>query len=854
MISRRSLVTWLLTVAVSPMAFAEERPLAGAREFLKQHCQQCHGPHRQENDLRFDTLGNDLTQPETLEHWQAVIDQLNLGTMPPPDAEDAVQPPADEVQRVVDLITAQLRPAYAQQRSTGGKTVMRRLNRIELRSALRDLLYLEGNADYASLLVTKLEDRNGNGKTQWNSDDPTREFPADQTEDGFDNIGSRLVMSDFLLKQLINAAEYSLQAATFEGEAPTLAARRFSAPIRTEGPGNSLQRWSREFNPAFDGIYQRYREPGASTSGLGRVSSLELARGGVGLTTKYRITIEASAHNQRHPWGEVLKSRQDERLILGLHMADSRRGGLGENPTSTQLTEWALPGDGSKQVLAWEGYLDATWFPWVGWENAPYVRGLRPSQLVESYLPEAYRPPPEKDATKEAKGAYEPAMAKALFAAEYQGPHLRIHSITVEPLDKTWPPKSHVALYGEDEETSAEALLLQFARRAFRRPVQPEEIARYVALVRAQQDAGKSRNEALRAGYTAIIASPRFYYLHESAGELDSHQLAARLGLFLWSSLPDEELFALAEQDKLRDRTVLRQQAQRMLDDPKGKALVRNFTHRWLRIDKLGSMPPPGGFYFHREMETEMREQVDAYFAHLVRTNGSVREIVDSDYTFLNERVAQWIYRRDDVWGDAFRRVPAKPPHGGGILTMPAVMTATANGVDTSPVVRGVWVLESVLGTPPSPPPPDVEPLSPDLRDAKTIREQLIAHREQQTCNRCHRKIDPLGFAFENFDELGLWRTHYRTPGGNLKIDPSSTLADGAKIEGIADLKRVLLQREDQIVRNLTEKLLTYASGRTLEPADRLIVDDITSKLEEQQGGVRDLILLVIESEIFRTK
>jgi hypothetical protein len=225
--------------------------------------------------------------------------------------------------------------------------------------------------------------------------------------------------------------------------------------------------------------------------------------------------------------------------------------------------------------------------------------------------------------------------------------------------------------------------------------------------------------------------------------------------------------------------------------------------------------------------------------------------VIDSDYTFLNERTAQWIYRRDDVWGDAFRRVAARPPHGGGMLTMPAMMTATANGVDTSPVVRGVWVLESLLGTPPNPPPPNVEPLSPDLRGARTVREQLEAHRAQESCRSCHDRIDPLGFAFETFDELGLWRTHYKGDGRSLPIDPSSTLSDGRKVDGIAGLKGLLLEREEQVARSMAVKMLTYASGRLVTPLDRGQVDRMMAEWRKGGFRVRDLIHLIAESPVF---
>ena len=756
--------------------------------------------------------------------------------------------------KTIEVISSQLKLAYAKRKSTGARTVMRRLNRYELRTTLKDLLYLEGNADYDPLLVSKLEDRNGNGHAQWNSDDPTREFPADLIEDGFDNIGSRLVMSDFLLKQIIAAAEFSLDVATHSEKKPNLSARRYTSPIRSNGPGSGLQKYAQEFSLGYDGIYQRYREPGASTGGLGRVSSSELARSGVGLTTRYRVTIEASAHNQRHPWGELIKSRQDESMLLGLHIADTKRGGLGENPTSRQLTQWKMKADGIKRAFTFDCWLDATWFPWVGWENAPYDRGLRASKLVEQFLPEKYKAPPAKDAPQKQKQEYEPQMAKELFAAGYQGPHLRIYSLTIEPLEMSWPPRSHVALYGENDDVSISELLHEFAQRAFRRPLSSKAVERYVSLANSQLEAGASRAEALRAAYTAIISSPRFYYLQESNERLDSHDLASRLSYFLWSSMPDEELLSLASAGKLSDRKVLLKQVDRMLNDASSVAFFRRFPERWLRIDKLGSMPPPGGFYFHRAMELEMREQVDAFFAYLVETNAPVSQIVDSDYTFLNERVAHWIYKRDDVWGDGFRKVPAKLPHGGGMLTMPAIMTATANGVDTSPVVRGVWILESILGTPPPSPPPDVEPLSPNLRDAKTIREQLIAHRNQKACSKCHQKIDPLGFPFENFDELGLWRSHYRVSGRSFQIDSSALLANGSNVKDIAHLKKVLLEREGEITRNLTEKLLTYASGRMLEPVDRGVVDAIVNELKSQGGGIRDLIKLVVASEIFLTK
>jgi len=840
------LIATLLTGSVR----GEESLLEKIRPFLKQHCYECHGAQKQKNDLRFDTLGIDLSQKETLETWQGIVDQLNVGAMPP---ENKPQPKSVEVIAVVDAISIQLKLAYAQAKSNGARTVIRRLNRFEVRSTLRDLLFLEDHNDYRADMVPKLEDRNGNGVAQWNSNDPTREFPADDLEDGFDNVGDRLVMSDFLLTQMIAAAEYSLDLATFSQQKPKLEPKHYAGPIRKNSSGGTLEQGSRLADPSYDGIYERYREPGASAGGLGRVSSDELSRTGVGVPGRYRIKIEASAHHQKHAWDELIKSMQDEPMLLGLHIADARTGGMNDgNPNERIIAQWKIVADGQTRTYTFETWLGATWLPWIGWENAPYQRGLRPSMLVKKYLPDAYQPPPKNDAPATEKSAYEPQMAMALFKAGYKGPHIRIHSLTIEPMIESWPPRSHVALYGDNNNVPVNELILRFASRAFREPVKPEEIAKYIQLVEAQMKAGRTRDQALRAGYITIIASPRFYYLREREGRLASFELASRLSYFLWSSMPDEKLLELAASDKLKDPAVLRAQVDRMLDDPKSLAFIRRFPERWLQLYKLGTMPPPGGFYYHRQMETQMRLQVDAFFGNLVKSNGPVRDIIDSDYTFLNERMSHWIYNRDDVWGDSYRKVPAKLPHGGGMLTMPAAMTATANGVDTSPVVRGVWILESVLGTPPSPPPPDVEPLSPDLRGAKTIREQLENHRKVETCNACHRKIDPMGFAMENFDPVGKWRVTY--PDTKQKIDPSSTLIGGRKLDDIDALKKWLLERETQVTRNLVDKLLTYATGRMMEPTDRGAVDAIVAELAATHGGLRDLIHLVAQSETFWNK
>jgi cytochrome c553 len=823
---------------------AAPAPPASLTALIASHCTECHGPDQQKAGLRLDTLGTDLHDETVLGQWQAIGDQLRRGDMPPPSR---TRPSREEVATVLADLQPHLDEAYASALEQPASPVIRRLNRIELRNTLRDLLGLE-QPMFRNPGIPKPEDANGDGSVSRHSDDPIREFPADESEHGFDTVGSRLVMSDFFLRLVMGAAEQCLDLATVSGPPPERKTMVFTAPIRRDGPAG-LEGLARPFLRDCDVLMERYREPGAA-SNVGRLAPGAIAGKGVGTSAPWRIRIEASAHHQHHPWGELIRSRQDEPMILGLHLINSRRGAYNEgNPDTLMLAQWPIPDDGQRHEFQFDAWIDAAWLPWLGWENAPHERGLTPEKLVAKYRPEAHRTPPPGDAPEATRNQYQQEMAYALFSRGYDGPHLRIHRLTLEPLPMSRPPQGHALIYGQHGTEPIADVLTAFATKAWRAPVDATSIARFTTLAETEIARGVDRAAALRTACTAILASPRFCYLQRPARP-DHYQIASQLSYFLWSSMPDDELRGLAAAERLSDPTVRRAQVERMLHDPRAASFIRRFPERWLRLDRLGSMPPPGGFYFHRQMEEQLRRQIDAYFADLVQRNGPVRDLVDSDYTFLNERTAQWIYQREDVWGDAFRRVPARPPHGGGLLTMPALMTATANGVDTSPVVRGVWMLESVLGLPPKPPPLNIEPLSPDLRGARTIREQLEAHRAQASCQTCHRKIDPLGFAFENFDELGLWRTHYRGGDQPKPIDPTSVLSDGRPIADLAAMKQYLVGEEEQIARRLTMSLLTYAAGRQLTPRDRGETERILRAVQPTGYRLRDLIHEVAASRI----
>ncbi|MFP6905017.1 MAG: DUF1592 domain-containing protein, partial [Verrucomicrobiota bacterium] len=943
-------------------------PLAALAPFFKQHCHECHGPKKQKGEIRLDTLGKDLAKHETLEVWQAVLDQLNLGEMPP---KKQPQPATAEVQPIVDTLTATLARAYEKARSTGGQTVLRRLNRHELRNTFRDLLYLHGAEYRPDAAGSRLTDNNGNGSVERTGTDPLRFFPEDEQEEGFSNLGDKLVMSDFLLKLTLGAVEEVLAQATHLEARPKVETRRFAGHlIKGRGQGeHPIETVAREFNPGFDLMakgYERY----------GRVSPTDL-RGGVGVAGHYRITVEASAHNPEHPYGEMIRFGPDQAFELCLNIADTKNGGIA-GPTSTPLDLWPLPGDGRKRTFSTEAWMDKTWTPWIGWENGPDDRSFRAEKMVEKYLPDAYRPRPDKKVDKEGHDNWARDMARLLVGKGYAGPHLRIHRLVVEPLLDTWPPRSHTALYGKGcgEEAEVRRLLTAFAERAFRRPLAPGQVEPYVQLVLKQRvepvvtlpggirdlayrvyegqwerlpafdtlepvlegtlpaglidlrvakrkerygavfsgtitapkagdyvfeiasddggrilvdgkkavehdglhgaqlkkgslklgagdhairveyfaygqpnsfragwggagmpqaqlsvdspraSAGKPRKptdemprliRAMQDGYAAILCSPQFLYLAEKPGRLDDYGIAARLSYFLWSSMPDETLFALARAGKLGNAAIRSQQVERMLKDEKAQAFIRHFPSAWLRLDKLGDMPPSGGdfqFYKNLKVEPMLARQVTRYFEEILETNGRIEQFIDSDYTYMNQTLAKWIYKREGIRGERLRKVSLDDPRRGGIFTQPGIMTATANGVETSPVIRGVWVLENVLGTPPPPPPPDVEPLASNTREATSVRELLALHRKNEACYSCHVKIDPMGFAFENFDVVGRWRDRYKR--AREPIDSSATLANGTEIADIVAFKQMLLERKDLVARCLVNKMLTYATGRKL--------------------------------------
>lgn len=475
-------------------------------------------------------------------------------------------------------------------------------------------------------------------------------------------------------------------------------------------------------------------------------------------------------------------------------------------------------------------------------------------------------------------------------AESWEGPGLMINWVDVEgPLHDAWPPASHRQLFGDlkqgpstsdryrleviakDPEADAARILKTFARRAFRRPVTDAEMKPYLALVKARLGEQSTFEQAVRVGLKAILVSPDFLFLREKPGKLDDFALASRLSYFLWSSTPDEELFKLAEAKKLAAPETLRDQLERMLKDPRAAAFTENFVGQWLGLRDIDATAPDFLLYpdFDDLLKASMLKETQLFFNDLLANDRSVTNFVACDFTYLNARLAKH-YGIPGVEGQEFKKVTLPPgSHRGGVLTMASVLKVTANGTNTSPVVRGAWVLDRILGKPPAPPPAGVPAIEPDIRGATTIRQQLAKHRQIASCATCHTHIDPPGFALENFDVIGGWRENYRVLGNGevvmmegrrmpfhkgKKVDPADTLADGQKFRDIDELKTILLKDKDQLARALTEKLLTYATGAPPTAADRAEVDAIVRDVSQKDYGLRAIVHAVVQSKTFQTK
>ena len=654
-------------------------------------------------------------------------------------------------------------------------------------------------------------------------------LPLDGSADGFDNIGEALHTSSFLLDKYLEAADTALNQAIANRPQPKSTKTRY---LLTESH-QVRSTTEKVFRKTEEGVLTLLSSSAWQQVGVTKFYPQERGR--------YRFTMSVSA---------VQSSNQP--VVFRVWSGSGGMGGA-----KGHLVNYFDAPPGKPRVIEFVDHME----PRTSISILPY--GLASSQTVHKTGADAWA-----------------------------GPGLVVDWVDVEgPLNESWPPESHRRLFGDLKQgpapiynqrdrvevvsseplADADRILRQFARRAFRRSVTDADVKPFVALAVAKLAEQRTFEQAMRAALSAVLVSPDFLFLREKPGKLHDFALASRLSYFLWSSMPDEELLSLAEQKKLPQPATLRAQVERLLNHPKAAAFTENFTGQWLGLRDIDFTVPSHIHYpeFDDMLKVSMVRETELFFSEVLRHDLSLTHFIASDFTMLNGRLAKH-YGIPGVSGFAFQRVKLPPDsHRGGVLTMASVLKVTANGTTTSPVLRGAWVLDRILGTPPPKPPADVGTLEPDTRGTKNIREQLAKHRQLESCASCHMKMDPPGFALESFDVIGGWREFYRVSGNGKpvtidgrrmpylhgpKVDPSDVLPDGRAFKDIDELKQLLLTDKDQITRALTTKLLTYATGHGLEPVDTPAVNDIVGKVKTKNYGVRSLIHEVVASAVFQSK
>lgn len=784
------------------------------RPFFAQHCSKCHGADEQNGDRRFDTLAFPIADDNALSEFQDVLDQLNLGEMPP---EDEPQPTGEEKAAVIQWFTEVIAEQQAQRGRSGSETTLRRLNRREYLYTIGDLLNINVRGF-----------------------DPTATFPADQTVHHLDNQGDVLVTSGFLLDQYLKAAESVMNKALLPLEKPPVEkwefAKRFV--LQPELGGNGPNR-----RPDYITLFEHPK----SDRHLGSYGFLGEFTKGTPHDGFYEIEIDAEALYRHTPLKKnYSRINPDEPLILAVVTGDAEYGVL-HNPQPIEPELLRVELEDGRQTVKGRIWLDQGATPRFIYPNG----SSRARQAMIEAAKELLGP-------KKAKGM----IGQKLFKyglAHAKIPQIRIHRVALSgPHYDQWPTRTQITLLGGKQFDPARrrGATRRFLARAYRRPPTKDETDRVMSVVRAREAAGRTPYEAYREGLMTALCSPGFLYLDEpsaqTADRLDGHAIAARLSYFLWSSLPDARLTQLAANDKLHQPKVLLAQVDRMLADPKSDRFIRGFIDTWLTLDALGDTPPdPNQFreYYANDLRNAMYEETRLYTRYMLDEEVNIDRFIDSDFTFANSALAKMYGLDVELKSRGFEKVSTENAPRGGLLGHASVLTVTANGVDTSPIVRGVWLLENILGTPPSPPPPDVEPLDPDVRGAVSIRDQMEKHRTNAACATCHRKIDPLGFALENFDAIGRYRSRYK--GVKAQIDASGELPGGEKFNNVQHFKNVLLGEKDKFARAMTEKLFAYALGRGMDISDRPEIDSILEGLDDHGRTMRYLIDRVVTSPQF---
>ncbi len=848
--------------------------------FLEDHCVQCHDADEKKGGLDLDALTFDLKDAKTFAEWVKVHDRMAEHEMPPKKKR---QPKPAEADVFLKQLAGTLVAADRERAAGEGRAIWRRLNRYEYENTLRDLL----DAPWLEVKVM---------------------LPEDGEAFRFNKVGEALDISHVQMARYLGAADYALrEVMARQNWKPETTVTRYYAREQKAFAGKA--KFS-EFNrsaeratfPMLDNAADLPALEGTGPMTVGPADAEKRDREAFGVVASSYEPIELKFSSFRAPRAGRYKLRFSAYSFWAAPESEKAwwkpdRKNLSAGRTREPVSIYAAT---PPHLLRKLGAFDVTPEPGVQELDVWLLAG----ETIQPDAARLFRSRPGNPG-----GWHNPL-------AEKDGqPGVAFRWMEVEgPIIAQWPTVGHTLLFGDlppkfdgktfeavpnDPHADAARLLKTFLDRAYRQPVADSDVQRFLAVIEGAMNSGSSFTEAMLAGYSAVLCSPGFVCREEKPGALDDYALASRLAYFLWNSPPDEPLRAAAARSELRKPEVLRAQTDRLLADPRSRRFVNAFLDYWLDLRKAEATSPDAtlypDYYLDDLLVESAVEETQSFFAELVKANLPASNLVASDFAMLNERLAAHYdlatnakiadrsgesdgsAGRDAatplVEGVAIRRVQLPPESvRGGLMTQASVLKVTANGTTTSPVLRGAWIMERIIGKPPPPQPASVPNIDPDTRGATTIREQLAKHRSEENCALCHTKIDPAGFALENFDVLGGWRDRYRAVGDGERVkgygkngldytfhlaqpvDGSGTLPGGGDFKNIGELKQLLLKDERQIARNLAKQLLVFATGAPVRFGDRPELEQILDHSSANHYAVRTLIHAIVQSSLFQNK
>jgi len=778
--------------------------------YLAKHCVSCHGANQAKSDFRVDTLSAKVGFENTPQ-WLEVMERINSGEMPPKKQKD--RPTAEESTRVVEWLSGKMKEGESARMSARGRVSYNRLSRDEYVNTIRDLLGVHFDAT-----------------------DPGA-FIEDPEWHGFERLGSVLTLSPSNIEKYLAATDTILAEAY---PAPQPVSKNKPKPV----------------------TFLEYSKPAMLENQIDEAHRERLR--GLGLLDKVRYEL----------WpGDIYRYSATESLPeAGIYEISYTLSGL--KPEKGRAPRLFVYESRLDRILHEQDVIADEDKPITVTFRAHLPKG-RPSISVINEVPGPSNLPRSGRhgrrpfvSTKEGRTPWQIKLTDEQGRPRY--PFLILDSIAWRGPIITEAEQQRRNEYYPQQEGNMDQVregLGKLARRAFRRPVTPEELDGYVGIVKAEIAAGEKFRDAVKAGMYAILCSKSFLFVAEGDENRDRHtlndwEIASRLSYLLWSTMPDDELFALAEQGKLHDKAELQKQVARMLADPRAARFSASFAAQWLQLRKVGRFPPDKKLFpdYDDHLEKSMIGETKAFFREVLDRNLTLREFLHSDWSTLNARMAQFYGLPDSgLPRDDFQRVtlPAGS-HRGGLLTHAAALSLTSDGTRHRPVHRGAWLSESILGKTPPPPPANVDPIEPNPVDSPkaTLRMKLEAHIHDARCSSCHSKIDPYGLAFENYDAIGRWRTEeiVEGTGKNPPVNASGKMPDGRAYNTPEEFKQLLLADIETFNAAFIEKLATYGLRRTLSFDDRSELASIAKASREKDYRLRDLVEAFVLSDLFQKR